>query len=567
MPLLRHQAVEPGSARGLRPLIAALGAYALLGGLLTLVGWYARIPRLTDWGGVGIAMFANTAAAAACAGASLLMLARGGPWRAGAFVLGVLVALLGGAMLTQHLAGVNLRIDTLLVTPTWGERAAAAPGRTGPPASFCFTLLGLAVALGAAPGRAKRIVPALGLTVAAVSTLALTGYLFGATPLFTAARYTGIAAQSASILLALGVGIVAAVPDRQPVRALLERSSAGMLARRALPLIVLAPLGLGSLRLWGEREGLYDTGMGIALYALALIGVLCFLLAWAVSVVGARERALTDSRARLRLAMAAGRTGSWEWFVDTGEVAWSPSLEEIHGLAPGAFGRTLADARRDIHPDDERRVLRAVVDSLDGGGEHRLEYRIILPDGRIRWVEERGQLIRESPGSPRRMTGVTSDITERKKAEQLLAEQARLIEATNDAIFVVDTDLRITAWSDGAERTYGFAAAEVLGRNAPEVLGSSMAAEDRAAWVRGAAGGRIRRIETMLRRKDGAPVWIDAALAPRRDERGVVVGYISIGRDITARKRSEQSTESRAPVLMVAELKPHGAAAAAGPRE
>ena len=113
-----------------------LATYALAAGLVTLIGWFAHIPRLTDWVDNGIAMFANTALAASCAGAAIILASTSSAWaKRVARLLGAVVFAIGGATLFQHIAGIDLGIDTILVSEPWGVRAAVAPGRMGPPAS------------------------------------------------------------------------------------------------------------------------------------------------------------------------------------------------------------------------------------------------------------------------------------------------------------------------------------------------------------------------------------------------------------------------------------------------
>jgi PAS domain S-box-containing protein len=131
----------------------------------------------------------------------------------------------------------------------------------------------------------------------------------------------------------------------------------------------------------------------------------------------ARE-GLRESEARLRLALEAGRMGTWEWTIASNEVIWSPSLEAIHGLAPGTFGGTFASYQKDIHPEDREQILGAIAKTLEQGEDHHVEYRILWPDGSIRWVEGRGKLFRDRSGAATRMIGVCMDVTERKQNEQ-----------------------------------------------------------------------------------------------------------------------------------------------------
>ena len=127
------------------------------------------------------------------------------------------------------------------------------------------------------------------------------------------------------------------------------------------------------------------------------------------------EEARRIGEERLRVALEAGRMGAWEWELATGRVHWSDTLQRIHGLEPGTFGGTFEEYQADMHPDDRERVLRTIEQSLHGGAHH-LEYRIVLPNGDVRWLEARGELFRDADGRPLRMLGVCMDVTERRVA-------------------------------------------------------------------------------------------------------------------------------------------------------
>lgn len=149
---------------------------------------------------------------------------------------------------------------------------------------------------------------------------------------------------------------------------------------------------------------------------------------------------------RLHLALASGSLGAWQFEITTGRVTWSPTLEQIHGIPVGSFGGTFEDYQRDIHPDDRARVLETISRSAEGRGEHHLSYRIIRPDGEVRWLEASGRLFRDANGQPFYMMGVCRDVTERVHAEeqrvQLLERAEQAIRARDDLLAMVSHDLR-----------------------------------------------------------------------------------------------------------------------------
>jgi PAS domain S-box-containing protein len=131
---------------------------------------------------------------------------------------------------------------------------------------------------------------------------------------------------------------------------------------------------------------------------------------------------LSRSEEQLRVALEAGRLGAWDWDIPAGKVNWSATLERIHGLAAGAFAGTFEDFQRDIHPDDRERVLTSIAQVVAERADHHLVYRILRPDGEVRWLEAHGRLLSDPAGVPRRMVGVCVDITERRRSEEQLQQ-------------------------------------------------------------------------------------------------------------------------------------------------
>jgi signal transduction histidine kinase/ActR/RegA family two-component response regulator len=296
MPQLSANSAPPWQF--LRPLILALSGFAALSGGLSLAGWFTGIYRLTDWGGTGITIKANTALAVLLCGLGLVCYTLLPKARAVAMSLGVVVALIGGLTLSQYFTGVNLQIDELLAREAPGAKATASPGRMGPPASVSFLLMGVALVCLASGKSRQRFVPGLAITVIAITLLSLTGYLYGAEVMYSAPRLTGISVQTTVMLLTMALAALASVPDRHPLRALLETGTAGMLARHLAPIVILLPLAVGWLRLVGQNLGWYDTAFGAALRTLVEIALLAGLSWWMVVLVRNHEAATRETERR-----------------------------------------------------------------------------------------------------------------------------------------------------------------------------------------------------------------------------------------------------------------------------
>src|SRR5262249_62324715 len=122
------------------------------------------------------------------------------------------------------------------------------------------------------------------------------------------------------------------------------------------------------------------------------------------------ERALRERDERLRLAVEAGGLGTWEWTLPTGRIAWSPSLEAIHGLPTGTFGGTFAALEAVVHQEDRERFGASIRAALQRG-EDTIEYRVVRPDGSVRWLEAHAVAFYDAAGRPDRLAGVLPPAT------------------------------------------------------------------------------------------------------------------------------------------------------------
>ncbi|MFL6648633.1 MAG: ATP-binding protein [Sulfurifustaceae bacterium] len=293
-------------------IIAA--TYAVVGSIISFAGWVTEVYRLTDWWGTGITIKANTSLAGTAAGLAILIALALPKARVSVRVLGLFAALLGGLTLFEHVTAINLGIDTLLFDEPAGMPGTVAPGRMGPPASASFFAIGLSLVLTGASARARAFAVAAGVTVFGIAALSLVGYFYGAEAMYAVPRFTGIAVHTATILAALGIGIIAAHPEQEPMRTLLADSTAGLLARRLLPVAFVVPFALGWLRLQGQQMALYDAAFGSALRTLVEVVLLAAILWWSVQAIRAREleqrraeaeRESTEQRLRLVLDASA----------------------------------------------------------------------------------------------------------------------------------------------------------------------------------------------------------------------------------------------------------------------
>src|SRR4029434_9853876 len=125
---------------------------------------------------------------------------------------------------------------------------------------------------------------------------------------------------------------------------------------------------------------------------------------------------------RLRLALDAATAGSFDWDIATGAVVWSREHLALLGLDPGSLTSTYQACRDQVHPEDITQVEAALQHSLAERCDIDIEYRVVRPDGTIRWMNGRGHAFYNAAGEPVRMVGLILDITDRKQTEAALRE-------------------------------------------------------------------------------------------------------------------------------------------------
>ena len=542
------------------PLAAALGAYALLAGLLSFLGWVLDVRRLTSWGGA-ISIQPNAALGVAAAGAGVVLLAYGR--RRAVVPFAALCGLIGLATFFEHVAGVDLGIDApLTFGRPWGSTATVTPGRMGPPASLSLGLLGIGLLLSLGGGRTRQAAALLGLVAVAIGAHSFIGYLFGADPLYTLARATAIALQTATMILALGLGLVAALRDSQPMRTLLEPSGAGLLARRALPFVIVVPVALGLLVIRAREVEWFDRGLSFAVLVLAIIITMTAVLWWCVHAVSAHERALAaatwtlrENEARFRRLADAMPQIVYVVGAD-GEVTFiNQQWRAYTGLHAAAGG----DLVTGVHPDDRQGLVEGWQRARRGEVEYAAEFRLRGgADGSYRWFLSRVVPIRDEAGRVVQWYGTSTDIHDQKEAEAALRESERRFREFADAapamLWVTDPSGACTFRSRGWSEFSGQSEAEALGFGWLEAVHPDDREASRQGLLSAVERGEAFTLEHRVRRADGEYRWAISAGRPRPGPDGALAGYSASVIDIHDRRQAEEQLRQAAKMQAIGRL-------------
>ncbi len=191
--------------------------------------------------------------------------------------------------------------------------------------------------------------------------------------------------------------------------------------------------------------------------------------------------------------------------------------------------------------------IRFATDEAASGRVFREELRYWVADGSERIVDFAMHPIRDPSGTVVLLHPTGIDITERKQfesalrdSEQRLRSVASIVESSDDAIVSKNLDGVITSWNAGAERVFGYSAAEAIGQPITIVIPQDRHDEERTILARIRRGERIDHFETLRQRKDGSLIVISLTVSPVKDPEGRIVGASKIARDITERRRSQE---------------------------
>ncbi|MFA7270761.1 MAG: EAL domain-containing protein [Sterolibacterium sp.] len=260
------------------------------------------------------------------------------------------------------------------------------------------------------------------------------------------------------------------------------------------------------------------------------------------------EESLRTRTARMNEAQHIAHIGSWYLDLLTGKLLWSDEiyrLFECDEVDPDQFGTTYEAFLAAIHPEDRTAVDRAYSDSLVSRTPYEITHRLLMRDGRIKWVVERGTSDFDAEGKPLRSMGTMQDITERKNAEEQLRIAAIVFES-QEGMVVTDSRNMILRVNRAFTETTGYSAEELIGQT-PSMLKSGRHDADfyRAMWESIQHTGGWQG-EIWDRRKNGEvyPKWL--TISAVKDDKGIVSHYVGTHFDITERKRAEEKINALA---------------------
>jgi len=250
------------------------------------------------------------------------------------------------------------------------------------------------------------------------------------------------------------------------------------------------------------------------------------------------EEALQKSRMNLLTAQRIANLGYWERDIQSGLLTWSERIYEIFDRDPKKFVPTYDHFLKCLHPDDRERVKSTSLQSLYEKKPYDTEYRIVRPDGEVRYVHARAETSYDDNGTPLTSTGVIIDITAQVRARMALESSEKrfrdIADIASDWIWEMDADLRYTYFSDRLYEVLGVSVKNAIGKTRAELATD----QDEESFNRHLADMEehrsFRNFVYNILDDDGNLRAVRISGRPIFDEDGTFMGYRGTGSDITA---------------------------------
>jgi diguanylate cyclase (GGDEF)-like protein/PAS domain S-box-containing protein len=252
------------------------------------------------------------------------------------------------------------------------------------------------------------------------------------------------------------------------------------------------------------------------------------------------EKQIRASHGQLKEAQRIARIGSWALDLQSYRLEWSDEIFRIFEIDSAQFAASYEAFLALVHPEDRERVREAYDQSVKFHLPYEITHRLLMPDGRIKHVQERCETLYAANGAPQLSRGTIQDITTTVAASKALELYASVFKASGEAIVITDEGNRILEVNPSFTRLTGYTLDEVRGQN-PRGLASGHTPREtyQTLWACLNASG-FWQGELSDRRKDGTiyPKW--TAISVIRNEAGEITHHIASFTNISERKATEE---------------------------
>lgn len=251
------------------------------------------------------------------------------------------------------------------------------------------------------------------------------------------------------------------------------------------------------------------------------------------------QQKLIHSKQLLDEAQHLSAIGSWSLDMVENKLEWSNELFRLFEINQSEFEPSYEGFLSVIHPEDVEIVKKAFSDSVTNKTQYAITHRLLMRDGRIKYVTERGKTTYDEDGTPLLSQGTVQDITELRRVEKKLNNYVALV---NESVITSSTDLagNIIYASNAFCRVSKYEKSELIGKNHRIIRHPDMPEEIYKELWNTITHNQTWQGEIKNKAKDGSTYWVYAVISPDFDEEGERIGYTAIRQDITDKKRAEE---------------------------
>ncbi|MBN2040318.1 MAG: PAS domain S-box protein [Spirochaetes bacterium] len=266
------------------------------------------------------------------------------------------------------------------------------------------------------------------------------------------------------------------------------------------------------------------------------------------------ENELKSSEAKLIEAQAIAELGNWELDLVSGILIWSEGIFNIFGIDPVEFDASYDAFLGAVHPDDREMVDKAYTESLEKKEPYEISHRLLMKDGRVKWVKEICRTSYDDDGNALKSVGIVQDITEQKKTEEELSASRLFLEELIDysatGITIKDTDGHYTFVNRIWEEDNKIERKDALGKTDEDLFPEEKAVKIRQDDMHVIESRKAAEFELVFGCGDNEKYILNVVF-PVKNKEGIITGTCAIGTDITERKLMEEELKKNRQFLSI----------------
>ncbi|WP_186647252.1 PAS domain-containing protein [Fluviispira vulneris] len=256
---------------------------------------------------------------------------------------------------------------------------------------------------------------------------------------------------------------------------------------------------------------------------------------------------------RLNLSLSTAKMGVWEWdFIDD-VLIWDKSMYQLYEISENDFSGAADAWGKILHPDDLKKSLEHVKNSIENKENIDYEFRVILPSKKIKYIQTKAHLILNSKGDPVKFYGINFDIT-KEKISKIEADKLRYALNSSAIISATDANGIITFVNDKFSDTSLYSKEELIGKSHKIVNSGYHPKEFFSELWKTIKSGKIWQGEICNRKKNGDIYWVSSYIIPFKNDLNIIDQYISIRYEITEKKSTEKQLIQSAKMSSLGEM-------------